>query len=238
MDQAPSRLLLSELETAIGYRFADPVLLVGAMLHRSYVAEHPGPVSNERLEFLGDAVLGCVVADLSYRRFPHAPEGQLSDTRKRVVNAVTLAEVARGINLGAYLALGRGEDAGGGRDKQSILSDACEALIGAVHLDGGMPAAYGLVERLFGDRLQIALYAPLDHKTALQELCSRLNRPAPVYELSSVGPDHDKEFTATVAVGGHKLGSGTGKSKKDAEQAAASVAVGLLADSGSKFGDA
>ncbi len=228
MDQVPSLPPLSELEAAIGHRFEDQNLLVGAMLHRSYIAEHPGPISNERLEFLGDAVLGFVVADLSYRRFPDAPEGQLSDTRKRVVNAVTLAEVAREINLGRYLALGRGEDAAGGREKQSILADACEAVIGAVHLDGGMPAAYGLVERLFGDRLQIALHAPLDHKTALQELCSRLNRPAPVYVLSSVGPDHDKEFTARVAVGGRKLGNGTGKSKKDAEQAAAAVALGLL----------
>jgi ribonuclease III len=226
----PTSPPLSELEAAIGYNFVDPELLAGAMLHRSYIAEHPGPVSNERLEFLGDAVLGLVIADLSYRQFPDAPEGQLSETRKRVVNAGSLAEVAREIGLGAHLRLGRGEDAAGGRDKQSILSDACEAVIGAVYLDGGLDAAYQVVHAMIADRLQIAIDAPLDHKTALQEICSRLKRAAPVYVLTSVGPDHDKEFTATVSIGGERLGKGTGKSKKEAEQAAAAVALRALSD--------
>jgi len=229
---------LSALEAAIGYSFADPDLLAGAMLHRSYIAEHPGPMSNERLEFLGDAVLGLVVADLSYRQFPDAPEGQLSETRKQVVNAASLAEVAREIGLGAHLALGRGENAAGGREKQSILADACEALIGAVYLDGGMAAAHQVVEGLIADRLQIAIDAPLDRKTALQELCSRIGRPAPVYEVTSVGPDHDREFTAKVAVGGRGYGSGTGRSKKEAEQAAAGVALTALTTPRSDQSDA
>jgi ribonuclease-3 len=229
---------LSSLEAAISYSFADPDLLAGAMLHRSYIAEHPGPVSNERLEFLGDAVLGLVVADLSYRQFPDAPEGQLSETRKQVVNAASLAEVAREIGLGAHLALGRGENAAGGRDKQSILADACEAVIGAVYLDGGMDAAYQVVKGLISDRLQIAVDAPLDRKTALQELCSRLGRPAPVYQLTSVGPDHDKQFTANVSIGGRGHGSGIGKSKKEAEQAAAAMALTALNDGEADLTDA
>jgi ribonuclease-3 len=216
---------LEALEAELGYRFAEQALLASAMLHRSYIAEHPGPESNERLEFLGDAVLGLVVADLSYRRFGEAPEGQLSETRKRVVNAATLAEVAREYGIGEYLCLGRGEDAAGGREKQSILADACEAVIGAVYIDGGMDAAYGLIERMIGRRLQIAIDAPLDHKTALQELCSRLGRDAPVYVVTSIGPDHRREFTAAVSVDGEHLGSGVGRSKKEAEQAAAAVAL-------------
>jgi ribonuclease-3 len=219
---------LDGFEVVLGYRFHDRALLNAAMLHRSYIAEHPGPDSNERLEFLGDAVLGLVVAELSFRRFGTAPEGQLSETRKRVVNATSLAEVAREYRIGEFILLGRGEDAAGGRDKQSILADACEAVIGAVYLDGGMDAAYGLIERMIGSRLERAIDAPLEHKTALQELCSRLGRSAPIYDIASVGPDHRREFTATVIVDGERLGRGVGRSKKEAEQAAASVAVGHL----------
>ncbi len=219
---------MQQLQEVLGHRFAQPALLTAAMLHRSFIAEHPGPESNERLEFLGDAVLGLVVADLAYRRFPLAPEGQLSETRKQVVNAATLAEVAREYQIGECLALGRGEDAAGGRNKQSILADACEAVIGAVYLDGGFLAASEVVEKMIGDRLQIAIDAPRDHKTALQELCSRLGHRAPDYHLSSVGPDHDQQFTARVIVDGEQLGRGVGRSKKEAEQAAAAVALAHL----------
>jgi ribonuclease III len=219
---------LDALEAVIGHRFADPTLLVSALLHRSYIAEHPGPESNERLEFLGDAVLGLVVADLCYRRFNEAPEGQLSERRKQLVNATTLAEVARELGIGAHLRLGRGEDASGGRDKQSILSDACEAVIGAVYLDGGLDAAYGLVERMIGSRLEGAIDGPRDHKSALQELSSRLGRGAPVYEVTGGGPDHRREFTASVSVDGKRLGQGKGGSKKVAELAAAAVALRAL----------
>jgi ribonuclease-3 len=224
----PQQPALGQLQETLGHGFADPALLASAMLHRSFIAEHPGPQSNERLEFLGDAVLGLVVADLAYRRFPQAPEGQLSEIRKQVVNASTLAEVAREYRIGEFLALGRGEDAAGGREKGSILADACEAVIGAVYVDAGFSAAAAVVEKMIGDRLELALDAPRDHKTALQELCSRLGRRAPAYKLTSVGPDHDQRFTARALVDGEELGSGVGRSKKEAEQAAAAVAVTQL----------
>lgn len=216
---------LGKLEEAIGHRFADRTLLASAMVHRSYIAEHPGPESNERLEFLGDAVLGLVVAELGYRRFPEAPEGQLSESRKQVVNASTLAAVARELGIGEHLALGKGEDVGGGRDKASILADACEAVIGAVYLDAGFARAAHVVEQMIGDRLQIAIGAPQDHKTALQELCSRRGSSAPVYRVTSTGPDHLRRFTAEVEVDARVRGRGMGGSKKEAEQAAARAAL-------------
>jgi ribonuclease-3 len=196
------------------------------MSHRSWCAEVGGQPSNERLEFLGDAVLGLVIADLAYRNHDELPEGKLTDLRKSVVNASALAEVALEIGLGQYLRLGKGEDAAGGRSKPSILSDAFEALLGAVYLDGGTARAFELIERLFTVRMASAAQRldRLDYKTVLQELTARRHDTAPVYVLSDTGPDHDKRFFATVIVQGVAVGAGEGRSKKTAEQAAAESA--------------
>ena len=197
------------------------------MSHRSWCAEVGGqPQSNERLEFLGDAVLGWVVADLAYRNHSELAEGKLTDLRKSVVNASALAEVAVEIGLGACLRLGKGEDAAGGRTKPSILSDAFEAVLGAVYVDGGPEPSFALVERLFADRMAFAAQRldRLDYKTVLQELTARMHDTAPVYVLSDTGPDHDKRFHATVIVAGVSVGQGEGRSKKTAEQAAAEQA--------------
>ncbi len=201
------------------------------MAHRSWVSEHPGEPSNERLEFLGDAVLGWVVADLVFRRFGDLPEGALTDLRKSVVNATALAEVSAELGIGEHLLLGKGEDAAGGRGKQSILSDALEAVLGAIYLDAGTEAAYEFVERWIGPRLidAVTVLENLDHKSNLQELTARLGRGAPSYELSSDGPDHQKRFFARVVVDDRLLGEGTGRSKKEAEQAAAAEACAHLA---------
>jgi ribonuclease-3 len=196
------------------------------MSHRSWCAEVGGQPSNERLEFLGDAVLGLVVADLAYRNHDELSEGKLTDLRKSVVNASALAEVALEIGLGQYLRLGKGEDAAGGRTKPSILSDAFEALLGAVYLDGGTERAFELIERLFTERMASAAQRldRLDYKTVLQELTARQHDTAPVYVISDTGPDHDKRFFATVIVQGVSVGTGEGRSKKTAEQAAAEQA--------------
>jgi ribonuclease III len=206
--------------------FEDPSLLRRALAHRSWCAEVGGPPSNERLEFLGDAVLGWVVADVAYRQFGELTEGRLTDLRKSVVNASALAEVAQEVHLGDYVLLGKGEDAAGGRTKPSILSDALEAVLGAVYLDGGSLAAFALVERLLTARMAVAAdrLDRLDYKTVLQELTARLFDTAPVYVLSDTGPDHDKRFFATVIVAGDSVGKGEGRSKKTAEQAAAEQA--------------
>lgn len=193
------------------------------MAHRSWCAEHPGAASNERLEFLGDAVLGWVVADLAFRRFTDLPEGDLTGVRKGVVNALALAGVAERLGLGAFILLGRGEDAAGGREKPSILSDALEAVFGAVYVDGGPAVAYDVVERLIGPGLAstAARLDHLDHKSRLQEMVAMSGRPAPEYATRAEGPDHAKRFFAVVMVAGQVLGEGTGRSKKAAEQAAA-----------------
>lgn len=218
------------LSRRLGYVFIDQSLLRRALAHRSWCAEVGGQPSNERLEFLGDAVLGWVVAEIAYRRHGDLPEGKLTDLRKSVVNATALAEVAEAIGLGEWLLLGKGEDAAGGRRKPSILSDAFEAVLGAVYLDGGVEAAKALVARLFSERLDVAAgqLDRLDHKTVLQELTARLYDAAPVYLLTESGPDHAKTFKATVLIGGSALGAGEGKSKKLAEQQAASEAYDTL----------
>lgn len=217
---------LTELRRRLGYQFNDPSLLRRAMAHRSWCSEVGGEPSNERLEFLGDAVLGWVVADLAFRLHDDLTEGKLTDLRKSVVNASALAEVAQEIDLGPCLLLGKGEDAAGGRTKPSILSDALEAVLGAVYIDGGATAAFALIERLLVDRMAIAAQRldRLDYKTVLQELTARQYDTAPVYVLSDVGPDHDKRFFATVIVAGQSVGKGEGRSKKTAEQAAAEKA--------------
>jgi len=224
---------LTGLQERLGYEFTDATLLRRALAHRSWCSEFGGEPSNERLEFLGDAVLGWVVADLAYRQHSDLPEGKLTDLRKSVVNASALAEVAQEVDLGPCLLLGKGEASAGGRTKPSILSDALEAVLGAVYLDGGVEAAHALIERLFRTRLARAAQQldRLDHKTVLQELTARLHDTAPVYVISDSGPDHDKRFFATVIVAGVSVGQGQGRSKKVAEQAAAEQAwTALTAD--------
>ncbi len=229
-DPAASVAGLDDLSERIGYEFNDIDLLRRAMAHRSWCSEHPGTLSNERLEFLGDAVLGWMIADIAYREHHDLAEGKLTDLRKSVVNASALADIATGIDLGSCLLLGRGEHGGGGRLKPSILSDALEAVIGAVYLDGGVPAAVGLIGRLFAEPLERAAthLDRLDFKTLLQELTARMFDAAPVYVLSETGPDHAKTFTATVMVGGRAVGEAKGRSKKIAEQIAAEAAHTLL----------
>ena len=195
------------------------------------MAESGEEHSNERLEFLGDAVLGWVIADLVYQRYADLAEGALTDLRKSVVNARALAEVALELDLGQHLLLGRGEDAAGGRSKVSILSDVLEAVLGAVYVDAGSDPAVDLVGRLFTPKLDAAIDTldTLDYKSALQERLARVGRSGPEYRIRSTGPDHDKRFFAGVVVAGELLGEGEGPSKKVAEQAAATVAFASLA---------
>ena len=213
----------------LGHRFGDPALLELALTHRSWCAEHSGSSSNERLEFLGDAVLSLVVTGRLYERFSDWAEGDLAKARASLVNAATLAEVGRSVGLGEQLRLGRGEEASGGRGKPSILADAVEAVIGAVYLDGGIGAADGSVGRLLGDRLDEVASAPghADFKTRLQELAARLGLDPPSYDVTTSGPAHHRQFRAEVRAGA-EAGAGAGSTKKDAEQRAAEVAYAAL----------
>ena len=217
------------LEAGLGYRFADRALLTTALTHRSWSAENGGD-SNERLEFLGDAVLGLAVTDRVYRTNPDLAEGELAKIRSSVVSAGALTISAREVSLGDALLLGRGEEASGGREKDSILSDALEAVIGAVFLDGGHVCAVRLVHDLLGDPIDLAALDPgiHDHKTRLQELAAQRFGSAPSYLLTADGPAHDRRFHASVEVGGRSFGPGTGKSKKRAEQVAAHIAWDAL----------
>ena len=215
-----------DLREALGKPPLDPELLDRALTHRSFAYEHGGLPTNERLEFLGDSVLGVVVTDTLFRAHPDLSEGRLAKLRAAVVNARALAEVARIIGLGRHLKLGRGEESTGGRNKSSILSDTVEALIGAVYLSGGFEAAGGVVHLLF-DPLMVAaagLGAGLDWKTSLQELSAEHSLGVPEYVIEDEGPDHEKTFTAQVQVGDQRYGHGTGRSKKEAEQQAAETA--------------
>ncbi|MGH9090521.1 MAG: ribonuclease III [Acidimicrobiales bacterium] len=216
----------------LGHRFADPGLLLQALAHRSWCGEQEGVPSNERLEFLGDAVLGLVVAEHSYHRFPDYPEGKLAKLRAAVVNARVLAEMADELGLGEVLLLGKGEEASGGRTKASILADALEAVIGAVYLDAGWVAARPLVLRLLGERIDRAAAEPddFDHKSRLQELTVRRGDGTPHYVIEGSGPDHDRHYAAEVFVGGTRRGAGEGTSKKDAEQEAARTAWEAIHD--------
>lgn len=219
MDAPGTEALIRRLQH--GFRHEE--LLVRALTHRSWCAEWPGRESNERLEFLGDAVLGLVVTDHVYRTYPALPEGELAKVRATVVSAAALAEVALELGLGDSLLLGKGEDASGGREKPSILADATEAVIGAVYLDGGWAAAAALVLRVLAPRIAEAAVGPggQDYKTRLQELSARRFETLPRYEVADHGPDHAKHFSATVWVGDVAWGTGQGRSKKQAEQAAA-----------------
>jgi ribonuclease III len=210
-------------------------LLTLALTHRSYAYENGGLEPNERLEFLGDAVLGLIVTDHLFCTHPELPEGQLAKLRASVVNMHALAGVARGLvpgGLGHYVLLGRGEELTGGRDKASILADTTEALIGAVYLEHGIEVARALVHRLF-DRLLVQaplLGAGLDWKTSLQELTAAADLGVPEYRVAEDGPDHCKEFTATAVIAGADRGVGHGKTKKEAEQRAAEAAWRALSD--------
>ncbi len=220
---------LSQLSARLGYAFTDISLLETAMHHRSWNAENDGGESNERLEFLGDAVLGWVVADIVYTQHSDLPEGKLTDLRKSVVNANALAEVAVELGIGEFLMLGKGEDTAGGREKTSILSDALEAVIGAVYIDAGPQATHDVVSALMGKRIVDAVGGldRLDAKTRLQELASKFEAHVH-YKVEDEGPDHEKMFFATVFVGDRELGYGEGKSKKAAEQIAAEIACDVL----------
>jgi ribonuclease-3 len=220
---------LAPLQASLGITIG-PDLMVRALTHRSFAYENGGLPTNERLEFLGDAVLGLVVTDALYRRHPDLPEGQLAKLRAAVVNMRALADVARGLDLGSFISLGRGEETSGGRDKSSILADTLEALIGAAYLEHGVEVARTLVHHLVDPLLEssAALGAGLDWKTSLQELTASLGLGVPEYAVSEEGPDHAKIFHAEAVVHGESRGGGSGRSKKEAEQRAASAAFTML----------
>ncbi|WP_437178902.1 ribonuclease III [Kineococcus endophyticus] len=220
---------VARLTAALGVE-VDAELLLLAMTHRSYAYEHGGLPTNERLEFLGDAVLGLVVTHELYARFADVSEGRLAKLRAAVVNSRALADIARGLDLGAHVRLGKGELGTGGRDKNSILADTMEAVIGATYLSVGMEGAREFVLRLTSPLMDSSerLGAGTDWKTALQELTAAEGLGVPSYAISESGPDHAKNFTADAVVGGTALGNGEGRSKKEAEQKAASAAVEAL----------
>jgi ribonuclease-3 len=219
------------LRAALGDPVLDPELLERALTHRSFAYENGGLPTNERLEFLGDAVLGVVVTETLYRTHPDLSEGRLAKLRAAVVNARALAGVGRDIGLGQHVKLGRGEQSTGGRNKASILSDTVEAVLGAVHLSGGFETSADVVHRLFDPLIEAAsaLGAGLDWKTSLQELSAEHGLGVPEYVIEDDGPDHMKTFTAQVRVGDALYGNGLGRSKKEAEQAAAETAYGEIA---------
>lgn len=229
-----------ELRSALGDPELTPELLERALTHRSYAYENGGLPTNERLEFLGDSVLGVVVTETLYRTHPDLSEGRLAKLRAAVVNARALAEVARTVGLGEHIMLGRGEESTGGRDKASILSDTVEAVIGAVYISGGFEQATRLVHLLFDPLMEAAarLGAGLDWKTSLQELSAEHSLGVPEYVIEASGPDHMKSFTAQVRVGDRLHGHGVGRSKKEAEQQAAETAYGEIVEAAAEARDA
>jgi ribonuclease-3 len=229
----PLERAIADLEQRIGYRFRDVGLLEHALTHKSKAHEDAtgGVVDNESLEFLGDAVLGFVVADLLYREFPHFQEGQKSKAKAALVSTAALAELAQRIGLGAYLLLGRGEEKTGGRHKQALLADGCEAVIAAVYLDGGVEAARNFILNELADEIEHVRSPDFlrDFKSALQERLQADGRPLPEYEVTAErGPDHDKRFHVTVRVGDVVLADSEGRTKKEAEQLAARHALTAL----------
>lgn len=223
--------MASELEQALGYTFRDRALLENALRHSSYANENRKEhlTSNERLEFLGDSILGFVVADALYRTYPNHPEGDLTRMRAELVCEGALAAVAEQLHLGDYLLLGHGEEHGGGRQRASINADAVESVLAAVYLDGGFAEAKGIIERLILSRAEAHAPVNSDFKTMLQELVQREKNQTLRYQLvSESGPDHDKEFRVVVLLNDRVLGEGTGRSKKRAEQAAAEQGLRTL----------
>ena len=220
------------LRAALGNPTLDPELLERALTHRSFAYENGGLPTNERLEFLGDAVLGVVVTETLYVTHPELSEGRLAKLRAAVVNARALAEVGREIGLGDHVKLGRGEQVTGGRGKASILSDTLEAVLGAIHISGGFEVSSQVVHLLFDPLIEAAsaLGAGLDWKTSLQELAAEHGLGVPEYVIADDGPDHMKTFTAQVRVADQLYGNGVGRSKKEAEQAAAETAYGEIAE--------
>ncbi|MGH9892321.1 MAG: ribonuclease III, partial [bacterium] len=221
--------VLSDLEDALGYRFRDPETLEAALVHRSFQAEHPDAVDNERFEFLGDAVLGLAITAFIYDAYPAMSEGQMAKVRAAAVSRDDLANIATDISLAPHIRLGRGEEVTGGRAKASILADTLEAVIGAVYLDGGYEAASSCVGRLWEEAVHNRARRPggADHKTRLQEVLAATGL-VPVYRVEASGPDHRKVFHADVLVGGSLRGHGSGGSKREAEQEAARAALAIL----------
>ncbi len=222
----------SDLTARIGYTFANENLLDEALRHRSWCAENGRPRSNERLEFIGDAVLQLVVTEKLFLSQPNAVEGTLARQRAATVNTVALAQAANELGLGSYILLGRGESSTGGASKPSILADCLEAVIGAVYLDGGHRAAQGFVVPLLGPQIESVIRGDkiTDPKSSLQELAAREFQWVPRYEVTSTGPDHARLFDATVFGPEGPLGTGVGSSKKESEQAAALMALGRLCE--------
>ncbi len=223
--------MIKDLEQALGYRFQNISLLQNALAHSSYANErwHNSLLSNERLEFLGDSVLGMLVAEYLYRTFPDRPEGELTRMRADMVCETTLAGAANRIGLGEHLLLGHGEQRFGGRQRDSILADAMESVIAAAFLDGGLEAAKGIVRRFILVEVPVKKLHNADYKTQLQELVQQKKNQTLSYALvEERGPDHDKEFTVEVSLNGTVVGRGTGSSKKRAEQQAACAAIEKL----------
>ena len=223
--------MIKDLEAAIGYRFKNITLLQNALTHSSYANErwHNSLKSNERLEFLGDSILGMVVAEYLYKTFPDRPEGELTRMRADMVCEKTLAAVAARIELGRHLMLGNGEEQSGGRSRDSILADAVESVIAASFLDGGMEAARKLIEKFILVEVPVKKLNNADYKTALQELVQQKKNQTLCYRLvGESGPDHDKVFTAQVLLNDQVVGEGSGSSKKRAEQDAARTALEKL----------
>jgi ribonuclease-3 len=223
--------MIKDLETAIGYRFQNISLLQNALTHSSYANErwHNSLLSNERLEFLGDSVLGMLVADYLYRNFPNRPEGELTRMRADMVCEQTLAAAANRIGLGSHLLLGHGEEQGGGRNRNSILADAMESVIAACFLDGGMDAALKVVQQFILVEVPVTKLHNADYKTKLQELVQQKKNQILTYKLAGQsGPDHDKKFDVEVSLNGKIVGTGSGSSKKRAEQDAARCAIEKL----------
>jgi ribonuclease-3 len=223
--------MIKDLEEAIGYRFRNLSLLQNALSHSSYANEryHDSLMSNERLEFLGDSILGMLVADHLYRNFPDRPEGELTRMRADMVCERTLAKVANGLNLGEHLLLGKGEEQGGGRNRNSILADAVESVIAACYLDGGMDAAVQFVQKFILVNVPVTRMHNMDYKTALQERVQQKKNQVLAYRLvGESGPDHDKQFVVELTLNGELVGTGTGSSKKRAEQMAACAAINKL----------
>ena len=223
--------MIKDLETAIGYRFHNIMLLQNALAHSSYANErwHDSLKSNERLEFLGDSILGMVVAEHLFRNFPDRPEGELTRMRADMVCEKTLAAVAGRIELGQHLLLGNGEEQGGGRSRNSILADAVESVIAASFLDGGMAAARQFIDKFILVEVPVKKLRNADYKTALQELVQQKKNQTLSYALvGESGPDHDKHFDVEVSLNGRVIGTGSGSSKKRAEQMAAKKALETL----------